>query len=437
MRISKTVKYRLYGEFTYVRNIAARRDYLFNSIVFDLFQIVSSTLECTERILLEKLKKQYQVEDQETFHRDIKDFVHKLMEEEILYEESEGRHQDDVFQMVQEQCLQGHYLYGACLELTYRCNERCIHCYADDQKYGEEMGFAQYRALLDELAELGCISLLLTGGEVSLHPEFLDIAEYASRKGFLVDIYTNGYHIDEEMFQRMTALAPNSISFSLYGGDAKSHDAVTQVPGSFEKSLRCLMACKCAGIDTYIKTAALQQNIEELEKLYKLGSLLDISVEASRIILPSHEGSKRVSDLRLNRTEQYICLLEWEEHYLKRIPQKRGWEPGIPFCGAGRSTLSIDPYGNVFPCNALRINLGNISECTLHEIWDNMETVLDSWLPAGYLKQECSFCQHGEFCNVCPGRAFSENNRFETAQEICLSARAAYQYIKKKGESKQ
>lgn len=432
MKIPKTVKYRLYGEMTYVRNIASRKNYLFNSIVFDLLQIISSIPDCTESILLKELEKQYKIENVETFSRDIRSFIQELVSEELVQVDMKNQSHEEVTSLLQRQCIQGHFLYGACLELTYRCNEHCIHCYVDDQKYGQEMNFKQYKKLLDELKELGCISLLLTGGEVSLHPDFLDIAEYASEKGFLVDIYTNGYCITEEMFRRMVALVPNSISFSFYGGDAESHDAVTQISGSFEKSLKSLMAFKCAGIDTYIKTIALQQNIDRLEKLYQLGKILDIPVEMTKLVLPSHEGTKNVCEFRLNETSQYIRLLEWEERYLNRLPQKRGWETGTPFCGAGQCTLSIDPYGNISPCNALKINLGNVSKYSLHEIWNKMEMILDSRLPVGHLMQSCSLCQYQEFCNICLGRTFSSEGRFEVAQEICLAAKASYQYLKER-----
>lgn len=77
----------------------------------------------------------------------------------------------------------------------------------------------------------------------------------------MVDIYTNGLYVDDGMMDRLISLRPNSISFSFYGGKAEDHDAVTGVPGSFEKSLRTMMTCKCAGIDTFIKTVVIKQNV--------------------------------------------------------------------------------------------------------------------------------------------------------------------------------
>ena len=160
--------------------------------------------------------------------------------------------------------------------MTYRCNEKCIHCYIDDQRFEKELSFEDYRSIINQLTEMGCISILLTGGEASLHPDFIEVAKYASYKGLLVDIYTNGYNISKSLLEKMIALRPNSISFSFYGGNAAIHDAVTRIPGSFERSLCTAMMCKCSGVDTFIKSIGLQQNIDSLDELYRLGKLLNM-----------------------------------------------------------------------------------------------------------------------------------------------------------------
>lgn len=427
LTLEKTVKYRSYGEQVYLRNITSRKDYLFNDIVFDILEIIRTTPYCTENDLLHSLSEMYAVEDQDTFQTDITTFLEKLLQEEIISDDaSSGKEQDThVSDLIQEQCSREHRLYCVCLELTYRCNERCIHCYIDNQTYQKELGFDQYKELLDELAEMGCMYLLLTGGELTLHPDFLRIAEYASEKGFLVDIYTNGYHITEDMIRRMIALAPNSISFSFYGGDAKSHDAITGIPGSFEKSLKTMMIFKCAGVDTFIKSIALKQNYDSIEKIYLLGELLDIPVVVAKGVIPSHTGEKKTTDCRLETEQQYKRLLDLEQIYRGKEVRERIWEPGMPFCSAGISALSIDPYGNVTPCNSFMIPLGSILSQSIQEIWNRSIELMKAKVPDGYLKKECASCESRRFCNICLGMVIDSDGEQIADDQTCLIAKAA------------
>lgn len=427
LSLKKTVKYRSYGEQVYLRNIASRKDYLFNETVFDILEIIRTTPDCTEEILLNSLAEMYAVEDHDAFQADIMSFLEELLREGIVSDDS-AQDKDQaahVEELIQEHCRKEHRLYSVCLELTYRCNERCIHCYVDDQTYQKELGFDQYKELLDELAEMGCMYLLLTGGELTLRPDFLQIAEYASEKGFLVDIYTNGYHVTEDMIRRMIALAPNSISFSFYGGDAQSHDAITCIPGSFEKSLKTMMIFKCAGIDTFIKSIALKQNYDSIEKLYRLGEMLDITVAVAKVVLPSHTGEKIASDYKLGTEQQQKGLLDLEQIYRGKEVVERGWKPGMPFCSAGAYAVSIDPYGNVTPCNALKIPLGNILSQPIQEIWDHSIELMKANVPDGYLKKECESCEYLPFCNICLGMVIGPDGERIADDQTCLMAKAA------------
>ncbi len=64
------------------------------------------------------------------------------------------------------------------LDLTYRCNERCIHCYLDHEDHGE-MTTTEIKSLLDQFAEAGVFFLTLSGGEILLRKDFFEILEYA------------------------------------------------------------------------------------------------------------------------------------------------------------------------------------------------------------------------------------------------------------------
>src|SRR5580698_9638347 len=76
------------------------------------------------------------------------------------------------------------------LDLTYRCNEECIHCYLDHEDHGE-MTTSEIKNLLDQLAEAGVFFLTLSGGEILLRKDFFEILEYARSLLFSVKLKTN------------------------------------------------------------------------------------------------------------------------------------------------------------------------------------------------------------------------------------------------------
>ncbi len=122
------------------------------------------------------------------------------------------------------------------LDVTYRCNERCVHCYLDHDDHGE-MTTAEIKHLLDEMAEAGVFILTLSGGEIFLRKDFFEILEHARQLTFCVRLKTNAVMIREREAARIRDLGVESIQISIYSHRPEVHDAITLVPGSLKRSL--------------------------------------------------------------------------------------------------------------------------------------------------------------------------------------------------------
>ena len=92
------------------------------------------------------------------------------------------------------------------MDVTYRCNERCVHCYLDHDDHGE-MTTAEIKDVLDQLAEAGVFFITFSGGEVFMRRDFFEIVEYARRLMFNVKIKTNAVMIHEEEARRLFYVA--------------------------------------------------------------------------------------------------------------------------------------------------------------------------------------------------------------------------------------
>ena len=88
------------------------------------------------------------------------------------------------------------------LDLTYRCNERCVHCYLDHEDHGE-MTTAEILGLLDQLAEAGVFFLTLSGGEIFMRKDLFEIMERARSLTFVVKLKTNAVMINRRKAQRI------------------------------------------------------------------------------------------------------------------------------------------------------------------------------------------------------------------------------------------
>lgn len=339
----------------------------------------------------------------------------------------------DLLARFQESCRRRHRLGAACLELTYRCNARCSHCYLDDaseQTAAGELDGAEWRNVIDQLARMGCMRVLVTGGEPTLHSDCLDICRHVVRRGMLCDLYTNGIAVPEAFFEGISALPLNSVSVSLYSGTDAFHDAITGIPGSFQKTLASLLRFKAAGFDVFAKTPLFHGHLDDYFSARRLGLQHNFSVHPANILVPGHSGTSR-NEMMLDSAE-YREFLERDARpdTAPETETSRETIAGDSVCHAGLSTLCISPTGIVRPCNSFPWDCGNVRSDSLSHIWKTAEPFRRlRALRRRDLSPACATCPDIACCTVCPGAAWTENpGAFSPCSWSCAQAadRAAF-----------
>jgi len=152
-----------------------------------------------------------------------------------------------LMQEMNERALELGVPLGIHLDVTYRCNERCVHCYLDHDDHGE-MTTAEIKDILQQLAEAGTFFLTLSGGEVLMRRDFFEILEYARRLAFNVRIKTNGVMIRKSEARRMRDLGVEQVQVSIYSRRPEIHDAITKLPGSLKRSTEAIRLLKSQGL---------------------------------------------------------------------------------------------------------------------------------------------------------------------------------------------
>ena len=411
-RLVKSAFFRKVGDIVYLRNVATGEEFLFSKESGPIFSALRKGAGDDVLILrrqgnfLQELKELGLVESAEC-PPPVSSVVRALPPDCV-------RTPDNLTLRLQEECRRRHILWSAGIELTYRCNERCRHCYLDireEQNADCELNQGDWFRVVDQLARMGCMNVLVTGGEPTLHSSFLAICRHIIKRGMLCDVYTNGLAISDGLFKDLCDLPLNSISVSLYGGSASFHDEVTGVPGSFQKTLSTLLRFKDAGFGTYAKVPIFHGHLDDYFAAKELGREKGFRILASNILVPGHSGKTR-NQMMMDEVE-YRQFLERDTvpntcvedvHSVEKIKLE-------PLCQAGQSTLCVSPFGDVMPCNSFPAVCGNIREASISKIWRTSDIFNRLRKICRHnLSSRCETCGDIAYCTVCPGASWSEAN---------------------------
>jgi MoaA/NifB/PqqE/SkfB family radical SAM enzyme len=256
---------------------------------------------------------------------------------------------------------------AASLELTYRCNWRCVFCYNPRHHDRRGLSGAEWLAVLDGLRALGTLYVALTGGEPLTHPEFLAVARGVRERAFALRILTNGALVTEPLADEIAALHPLAVELSLHGATAATHDRATATPGSFDAMTRGLDRLLARKVGVVLKTPLTHLNEAEMEGMRRIAEERGVPWRVDPVLTPRDDGD--AGPLAYRASPEAVSRMFRELAALGQLPLEQRAEGGTN-CGLGRTTIAVDPEGNVFPClQWRRAPLGNVRETPLPSMW--------------------------------------------------------------------
>ena len=303
---------------------------------------------------------------------------------------------------------------GVHLDVTYRCNERCVHCYVDHDDHGE-MTTAEIKDVLDQLAAAGTFFLTLSGGEVLMRRDFFEILEHARALLFNVRIKTNGVMIREREAQCIRALGVEHVQVSIYSHRPEIHDAITKLPGSLKRSIEAIRFMKSQGLKVTIANVLMTANTGDHAGVQALCRELGVTYTLDPTITPKMDGNTSILKLRipgaeLNEVFHNESLVgNVEEFCAPPPPPGDDIMEGYP-CSAGHTAAYITPYGDVFPCVQFPLPSGNLRRQKFLDIWQNSPQLNDVRSIRAKDLPVCSTCSHVGTCTRCPGLAYMEGS---------------------------
>lgn len=316
-------------------------------------------------------------------------------------------------------------------ELTWRCNMHCVHCYCnlplnDRNAIKNELNTKEIFNIFDQIAEAGCLWLLITGGEPLVRKDFLEIYTYAKKKGFLISLFTNGTLITPEIADYLEEWPPYEIEITLYGATRDTHEQVTGIPGSFKRCVRGIDLLLDRKIPLGLKTMAMTLNSHELQRMRKFAEKLGLNFRFDPEINPRLDGSKTPCNLRLSPQEVIKLDLadkkrvkEWREFYERALSPIKS--DCLFNCGAGITVFNIDPFGKMSVCGMVNFKNYDLRQGSFKEGWEQaLPEILALKAKGNY---RCGECELLSLCGQCPGWAWLENgNPEEPVEYLCQVA---------------
>ena len=300
------------------------------------------------------------------------------------------------------------------LDVTYRCNERCEHCYLDHDGDGE-MTTAEIRNLLDQLAAAGVFFLTISGGEPLVRRDCFEIIEYARSLRFNVKLKTNAVLIREKEARRLRELNVEQVQISVYSHRAEIHDGISKLPGSLKRTLAGVRLLRWHGLKVTLANVLMKGNLHDSEGVRQLAAEVGAHYTLDPTITPMMSGDMSV--LRLRLASDSLRSVFQDPNLVGDVAAFCAPPPpvdddaleGLP-CSAGHTACYVSPRGELYPCVQFPMSCGNVREQTFLDIWQNSPQLWEVRAIRGKDLTTCSSCNHLGSCTRCPGLAFMEGN---------------------------
>ena len=324
-----------------------------------------------------------------------------------------------------------HQLYSVIFELTPKCNFNCVHCYLHDHHASNELSFDEMVQIIDILYEKEVLFITFTGGDIFTRKDFVDIYLYAKRKGFIVELYTNGALITDQVITVFSEYPPLLVDISLYGACEETYRKVTGVRGAFDKVIANIKKLISAGIRVSVKAPVLNLYYDELPQIKKIAEGFNIPFRTGFEIFPSIDNDSSVQNYAVSLKDS----LRYEFSEFDKKPRTFGEDEDAEYidlvkerplfrCKLGRASCAIDYDGNICPCMSFRHAGKKLTLETFDEVWKSFSQYPKMKANSSY---RCLSCEAYDFCDICPAMMqFVHGDLEHIDDHFCKSAKARY-----------
>jgi len=324
-------------------------------------------------------------------------------------------------------------ILGLQIEVTSRCNERCIHCYIPNEKkdIGKDIELPLILRVLDEAKSMATLQLTLSGGEVFMHKEIANILRHAHKNDFSISILSNLVLLSDEHISVLKEINPSLVQVSLYSMKAEEHDSITRIKGSFEKTKSSIERLVASDIPLQISCPVMKVNFRSYKDVLTYAKDLHTKAYSDFIMMAQTDCNTKNLEQRISIKETEVLLedilnFDWDylNTTLRQEPKSKDIEEfkSLPVCGVGVDNICLAVDGSFYPCAGWQgLVVGNSNKQSLRDVWENSEQLkrLRTITNASFPK--CIVCDALDYCALCLVRNYNENNgdMFKIPHHFC------------------
>ena len=444
----QTYKFGTENSKTFISNERIHEYVLLEGLSSDLWQVISDTEDYNK--VKEWAKGKGLLEE-------LDDFIEELQKQDLLLNDTNstpnidtniqpvGCDNDKETVKLEEDmmkwCFKNGYLFSLFIELTCSCNLKCVHCYNPKNMSSVQCDLDKIKQVIDDARELGCFKITLSGGEATLHKNFIDIVEYARSKRMSVEIFTNGQLLydNPNLFNRLIKTYLYRIGLSLYSLNEDTHEKITSVKGSHNKTLSVIKKLRENNINIQIKNFLLNINCKDCISVKKFANEIQANTAGDTSLTPTIEGNKKNFQYIVREEDLFELYTNPESPLNIKNIVKRDitniQNEGL--CSGGSFGLCISPTLEVHPCVSLPINLGNLNNISIKDIWHgainkDKHNKLYQWHQVSFKDlKECYKEDYCAYCNYCAGMGMLENGYLKKSDVLCRQAKVKQKVYEK------
>ncbi|HEX9059433.1 MAG TPA: radical SAM protein [Clostridia bacterium] len=340
-------------------------------------------------------------------------------------------------------------------ELTSRCNLRCGMCYVcnttNDKKVMEkEFSADKWLSLAREARDAGMLHLMLTGGEILMHPQFREIYEGVTEMGLRITLNTNATMITEEIAEFIGSRPPSRVSVTIYGASYETYKNICGSGEAFEKALKGIDLLLENKVPVAMRTTVVKGNKDEFDQLAEFARSRGVEFGVVNYVVPRREGcgtdpvSLRLTPSELAEYEEYVFI-----EYNRRLSSERGekstesiinpddkiekvsQDEGAFQCEAGKTAFWITWDGRMLPCGLIDCPVVYPFESGFPAAWREMKRMCAD-IP---VCSKCSNCDDKKYCMSCPARLKAETGFFDKPGDYLCNLAKQRKLLDSKRES--
>ncbi|MDD5468110.1 MAG: radical SAM protein [Anaerolineales bacterium] len=273
--------------------------------------------------------------------------------------------------------------YRMDLALSYRCNNRCAHCYNDLTRNLPELDTQAWIAVLERIRQIGIPHVVFTGGEPTLRDDLPQLVAHAQASGMICGLNTNGRRLQDQHFlDKLLTAGLDHVQITVESHDPQIHDSMVALKGAWRQTIAGLQNCLGSNLYVMTNTTMLRQNSPYLQETLQF--LADLGVPTIGLNALIYSGKGKQVGTGLNDAE-LTPLLEMAREHTGRTGQRLIWytptqychfdpmelELGIKGCTAALYNMCVEPDGGVIPCQSYYQQVGNLLQDEWPAIWNH------------------------------------------------------------------